>query len=95
MNDYLEWLKGKKSYILTVATILYAITGYAIQLHDQEAMMILILGALGISSVRHGVKTEADRQIEETEQKMERTVYSASRPHLEKQDKTDTEGRSY
>ena len=89
MNDFFQWLKGKKSYLLAAAAVAYAVAGFYLGQHDQETMITMILAALGISTVRHGVKTEADRQIKETEKKVEQTVHEAARSKL------DSEGRSY
>lgn len=51
-------LKGKKTYILAVATALYAIGGwYTGALTVQEAAEIL-LPVLGLATVRHGISTE-------------------------------------
>ena len=52
----MEKINGKKTYIIARATILYAIAGFVAGLHDIQTMWVLILGALGFGSLRHGIE---------------------------------------
>lgn len=55
-------LQGKKTYSLVVAGILAAIAGYLGGDLDVAQTVEAILIALGFATVRHGIKTETDKQ---------------------------------
>ena len=50
-----EWLEGKKTHIVVVATICYALGGAVAGYIEVAPAIMLILGALGFSGVRHGI----------------------------------------
>ena len=52
LND----LKGKKTYIVMIATICYALGGMVSGLMEIGVGIPLILGALGLSGLRAGVE---------------------------------------
>ena len=52
----MSWLEGKKTYIVALVTIVYAVTGLIIGQVTQEAAIALILGSLGVSALRNAVK---------------------------------------
>ena len=56
MKKLLELLKGKKSYIVSSATILYALLVVGWQGGDWMQAQKLILGALGLAALRNGMK---------------------------------------
>ncbi len=53
--DFKEWLKGKKTYIVAVATICYALSGVVAGYIPIDQAVMLILGALGLGALRNGV----------------------------------------
>ena len=55
-----EFLEGKKTYVVVVATLMYALGGWVAGYLDLNQVMPLILGALGLSGLRHGFTTKAD-----------------------------------
>lgn len=55
MKDLLEKLKGKKSYFIMVATILYAVIIVGWQNGDWSTALELIWGALGFGALRAGI----------------------------------------
>ena len=50
-------LKGKKTYIMTIATICYALGGMVSGYVDFSVGVPLILGALGLSALRNASPT--------------------------------------
>lgn len=57
----INWLKGKKTYFLSGAAILGAIGAYlGGELQAMEAIYT-ILGALGFTALRDGMKTESKK----------------------------------
>lgn len=56
MQNLLDWLKGKKTYGVLVATILYAVGGFASgQLTGDQAVQV-ILAALTAAGFRSAMK---------------------------------------
>ena len=53
----LKDLQGKKTYIMTIAIICYALGGMVAGLVDVGVGIPLILGALGLSGLRAGVES--------------------------------------
>lgn len=53
----LKDLKGKKTYIVVVATLCYALGGAVAGFLDWGNAILIILGALGIGAVRNGVES--------------------------------------
>jgi hypothetical protein len=51
------YLIGKKSYIIGIATIVYAITGLILGHVDSATAAMLISGSLMGMGIRHGVST--------------------------------------
>lgn len=47
--------KGKKTYIIAVATLCYALGGAVAGFHDWGVAIPLILGALGLAGLRNGI----------------------------------------
>ena len=48
-------LNGYKTYIVAGATVIYAVVGMWSGTLDQSTGMEMILGALGLGALRHGV----------------------------------------
>ena len=61
-----EFLEGKKTYLIAVATLMYALGGWVAGYLDFNQVIPLVLGALGLSGLRHGIVTQAD-MFEESE----------------------------
>ena len=53
--------KGKKTYIAMVATICYALGGAVAGFHGWEVAVPLVLGALGLSGLRHALTPETPK----------------------------------
>jgi len=53
----LKNLKGKKTYITTIAIICYALGGMVSGLMEVSIGIPLILGALGLSGLRAGIES--------------------------------------
>ena len=48
-------MNGKKSYLVAAVAILYAISGFFFGALDANAAVQIVIAALGLSSVRHGI----------------------------------------
>lgn len=57
-------LQGKKTYLVTALTILVAVLMYLNGLQDLETTIYAVLGALGLSTVRAGSKSDAKAVVE-------------------------------
>lgn len=55
MGKLLELLQGKKTYLVSLAMVLYAVLGFALGQLDQEMTVQLVLSALGLSALRAGI----------------------------------------
>jgi len=55
MTNLIEWLRGKKAYIIAFAAIVYAVVIVGWQNGDWEQATNLILSALGLSALRAGI----------------------------------------
>lgn len=55
-----SFLEGKKTYVVAVATVAYAIGGLVAGYLSFDQVIPLVLAALGLSGLRHGVVTQAD-----------------------------------
>jgi len=51
----LKNIDGYKTYIIASLTIVYAVIGVGLGFHDHSAAVEMILAALGLSTLRHGV----------------------------------------
>lgn len=51
-----QWIDGKKTYIMVIATVCYALGGAVAGYVPVEQAIMLILGALGLGGLRHGVE---------------------------------------
>jgi len=51
-----SFLQGRKTYLVAVVTIVYAVAGLIIGQVSQEAAIALILGACAVSGLRNAVK---------------------------------------
>jgi len=54
--DKMDWLSGKKTYIIGIATICYAIGGAIIEKVSWNIAIPLVLGTLEIFGLRIGLK---------------------------------------
>lgn len=52
----IKFLKGKKTYLVAIATIIFAITGYYTKSLSADNAITIILGALGLSGLRDAIK---------------------------------------
>ena len=48
-------LAGKKTYIVAIATVIYAVLGLILGYQSSEIAVPLILGALGLAGLRIGI----------------------------------------
>lgn len=55
-----ESLSGRKTYLVTIATLMYALGGWVAGFLDLSQAIPLIFGALGLSGLRHGITTGTD-----------------------------------
>ena len=60
-----DFLSGKKTYLVTIATLMYALGGWVAGYIETSSAINLILFALGLSGLRHGITTGADMFEEE------------------------------
>lgn len=51
----MEFLKGKKTYIISILAVVYAVSGYILGYIELQNAIQLIIGSLGISALRHGI----------------------------------------
>jgi len=51
----LKNIDGYKTYLIASLTIVYAVIGVGLGFHDHSAAVEMILAALGLSTLRHGV----------------------------------------
>lgn len=54
----MKLLIGKKTYIVAVLMLTYAVLGVVLQQHDADAALRMILEALGLGALRSGVATD-------------------------------------
>jgi hypothetical protein len=54
----LDFLKGKKTYIIAIAAIAYAVLGVISGNMDSQAAIQVILAALGAMGIRNGITSE-------------------------------------
>lgn len=54
-------LRGKKTYIIALATVSYAVAGLLLGLHTPEKAVELVLAALGLGALRNGMVTSKKR----------------------------------
>lgn len=59
-------LSGYKTYIMTVATICYALGGWIAGFVKPELAIPIILGALGLSALRNGLPKQEKFAVPET-----------------------------
>jgi len=62
--DFKKFLEGKKTYIMTVAILCYALGGAVAGFHDWNTAIFVILGALGLGSVRAALSKVAVYQVQ-------------------------------
>ncbi|GEM_PF-6208624 len=55
MNKIRAALAGKKSYLLAIATAIYALLGYALGYQDFDGMVKFLIGSGAIASLRAGI----------------------------------------
>ena len=55
-----EFLEGKKTYLVALATLSYAVGGYFAGYLSFDQVIPLVLATLGLSGLRHGIVTQAD-----------------------------------
>ena len=53
--DFKKFLEGKKTYIMTVAILCYALGGWVSGYVEPTTAITLILGALGLGSLRAAI----------------------------------------
>ncbi len=56
MQKSLEWLKGKKTYLLAALGVAWALTGYALGNLDAETASRLLWESLTAAALRNGLK---------------------------------------
>jgi len=56
MQNIIAKLAGKKTYILSAITIIYAVSGLILGYIDQASAIQLILGALTAAGIRNAIK---------------------------------------
>ena len=55
IKDYKEWLEGKKTYLLSLAGILYILSGWYIGQIDQANAIEMLWVALTAAAIRAGI----------------------------------------
>ena len=60
MKKYLTWLNDKKSYIVAVATIAYALSGAFLGKMNWEEAVLIAFGAAGFGAGAHKVQKVLD-----------------------------------
>jgi len=55
----IDWLKGKKTYLIAIGTIIYAVSGAATGQIDVQTAIQMILAALGGMTMRAGISNSA------------------------------------
>lgn len=58
MDKIIEFLKGKKSYIVAVVAIIWAVVGLLLNLIEYQTAVDIILGASGLAALRAGLKSQ-------------------------------------
>jgi hypothetical protein len=51
-----EWLQGKKTWIVVIAALLYAVGGWLTDSLSSKEAIEVVLGALGLGGLRSAVK---------------------------------------
>ncbi|GAH87538.1 unnamed protein product [marine sediment metagenome] len=51
-----KWLEGKKTYIMIVATLCYALGGWVAGFVEPQIAIGLILGVLGLGGLKSGIE---------------------------------------
>ena len=54
----LNFLQGKKTYIVVGATLVYAVLGVVLHFMDMHTAIGVVLGALGLAGLRNGVSNQ-------------------------------------
>jgi uncharacterized ion transporter superfamily protein YfcC len=52
MKKLIKFLEGKKTFLIALGTVLYAVIGSILGYVDQQMATELVLGALGLASLR-------------------------------------------
>ena len=52
----IEWLKGKKTYILAFAGVVYAVSGWYLGKIDTQTMLDMAWAALATGALRAGIQ---------------------------------------
>lgn len=58
----INYLKGKKSYILAIGGIVYALLGYFTGHLDANSALNLVFGSMGLSTLRAGISNAITSQ---------------------------------
>lgn len=58
MTKIIAWLEGKKTYIVALITILYAIVVVGVYQHNWSEVMPFILGSSAIATLRSALSTK-------------------------------------
>lgn len=53
--DFIAWLQGKKTYFLSFAAVLYALSGWYLGNFDQQTAINMLWAALTASALRAGI----------------------------------------
>ena len=53
--EYLKWLQGRKTYLLSLAALLYAVSGWYIGQIDQATALNMVWAALTAAALRAGI----------------------------------------
>lgn len=51
----IDWLKGKKTYLLAFAAVVYAVSGWYLGKFDTQAMIDMLWAALTAGALRAGI----------------------------------------
>jgi len=65
MSGLIDWLKGKKSFIIATVTILYAIVIIGWQQGDWGQAFTIIWAALGFSAFRAGMNNAVEKYLKQ------------------------------
>ena len=55
ITDFYQWLQGRKTYLLSLAALLYAVSGWYIGQIDQATALNMVWAALTAAALRAGI----------------------------------------
>jgi hypothetical protein len=59
MQNLLSWIKGKKTYFLSAAGVVWAVTGWMMGYLDEKTASEILWASLTAAALRNGMPTNA------------------------------------